>query len=290
MVQPGFIFINKPPGITSYDVIRRLKREIPARMGHTGTLDPIATGLLIIAVGRATKFIEFFHHLPKEYIATVKLGVETDTLDIEGRETARDPDFRLRREELERALEKFRGKIQQVPPRFSAKRIKGQRAYELARKGEEFELKPKEVELYEYQLLNVNEEENEFSILLRVSTGFFVRSFARDVARELGTHGIIRILVRTAIGPFTVDEARSLEEEPEIVPIEDVLSRFMPRITIEKRFVKLYINGGEVYPEEAEATVELEGKHVMVYSDGKFLGVGKVREGRVKSEKLVFVR
>ena len=290
MIQPGFVFINKPPGITSYDVIRKLKKQIPAKMGHTGTLDPIATGLLIIAVGRATKFIEFFHQLPKEYIATIKLGVETDTLDIEGQETARDPEFRLKREELEKALEKFRGKIQQVPPKFSAKRVKGQRAYELARRGEEFQLKPKEVELYEYQLLNVNEEENEFTILLRVSTGFFVRSFARDVARELGTYGIIRILVRTAIGPFTVDEARSLEEEPEIKPIEEVLGRFLPKVTIDRRFVKLYINGGVVQPEEVDLLDELEGKFVMVYSDGKFLGVGKITDGRVKSEKLVFVR
>lgn len=290
MIQPGFIFINKPPGITSYDVIRKLKKHIQARMGHTGTLDPIATGLLIVAVGRATKFIEFFHHLPKEYIATIKLGIETDTLDIEGKETARDPEFRLKREELERVLEKFRGKIMQVPPKFSARRVKGQRAYALARRGEEFELKPKEVELYEYQLLNINEEENEFSILLRVSTGFFVRSFARDVAGELGTYGIIRILVRTAIGPFTVEEARSLEEEVEIIPIEEVLGRFLPKLTIDRRFVKIYINGGVVQPEEAELLDELEGKYAMVYSDGKFLGVGKVMDGRVKSEKLVFVR
>lgn len=178
----------------------------------------------------------------------------------------------------------------QVPPKFSARRVKGQRAYALARRGEEFELKPKEVELYEYQLLNINEEENEFSILLRVSTGFFVRSFARDVAGELGTYGIIRILVRTAIGPFTVEEARSLEEEVEIIPIEEVLGRFLPKLTIDRRFVKIYINGGVVQPEEAELLDELEGKYAMVYSDGKFLGVGKVMDGRVKSEKLVFVR
>ena len=290
MIQPGFLLINKPHGITSYDVIRKLKKQIPARMGHTGTLDPIATGLLIIAVGRATKFIEFFHQLPKEYIATIKLGLETDTLDTEGQETARDPHFRLKREELEKALEKFRGKIQQVPPKFSAKRVRGQRAYDLARRGEEFELRPKEVVLHDYQLLNIDEEKNEFTILLRVSTGFFVRSFARDVAEELGTYGIIRILVRTAIGPFTVDEARSLEEEPRILPIEEVLGRFLPRVSIERRFVKLYINGGAVRPEEEALMDELEGKSVMVYTDGQFLGVGKIKDGMVKSQKLVFVR
>ena len=290
MIEPGFLLINKPPGITSYDVIRELKKRIKAKMGHTGTLDPIATGLLIVAVGRATKFIEFFHSLPKEYIATVRLGVETDTLDIEGRVLREDRDFRLNEELLREVLEKFRGKIEQIPPKFSAKRVGGQRAYDLARKGVDFQLKPRTVELFDYRILNINPDENEFTILLRVSTGFFVRSFARDVAEELGTVGIIRILVRTAIGPFTIEEAISPDDEPEIIPIEEALSRFLPAITIDRRLVKLYINGAPVQPDEIEKIPALEDKFVMVYSEGRFLGVGRIREGLVKSEKLVFVR
>ncbi len=282
MLPSGFLYINKPQGITSYDVIRYLKRKLPVKMGHAGTLDPSAMGLLIVALDRATKFVEFFQMLEKEYIATIRLGLETETYDMEGKTVRIDENFKLDRNELERILESFPRKYVQIPPKYSAKKVGGRRAYELARKSKDFSLKGKEVSIYNLELLNVDEENNEFTVLLVVSTGFFVRSFAMDVAKMLNTVGTLKLLVRTRIGNIDLKQAQLLDEEPRIVPIEEALS-FLPELTIEERFAKIYINGGKLF-------VGAEDGMYRVFVGKTFLGVGEVKRSVLKSKKLALRR
>jgi len=205
----GILLVDKKKGITSYDVIREIKRNYPkgTKIGHTGTLDPFATGLLIVMVGRqATKLMERFHNLKKRYVVDAQFGFETDTQDITGVVISKSEDGIFpTKEDIQSTIERnFLGSIKQIPPRYSAKKIKGKKAYELAREGKEFELKPKEIEIYEFNILDYNYPNIKLEVLC--STGTYIRSLVHDLARALGTYGTATNLRRTQIGEFSVDD------------------------------------------------------------------------------------
>lgn len=205
----GVLLVDKPVGPTSHDVVERARRCLDERrIGHTGTLDPFATGLLVLCVGRATRLVEYFHLLPKRYRATLRLGVETTTHDPEGEPVegrGEESWRRLEREDVERAAVRFTGRIRQVPPAFSAKRLEGRRAHEAARAGERVELEPVEVTVHELTVLGM--ELPEVRVEALVSTGTYVRSLARDLGRKLGCGAHLTALRRTDVGPLCVDDA-----------------------------------------------------------------------------------
>jgi len=203
----GFILINKPAGITSHDVVDKL-REITKikRIGHAGTLDPFATGLLILGIGRGfTKKLSAFQKKDKEYIATLRLGAESDTFDREGKIVEKKIEKIPERKEIEEVLKNFLGEIEQIPPAFSAKKIKGKKLYELARKGIKVEPKPQKVKIYEISIL-----EYKFPYLkikVKCSSGTYIRSLANDIGKKLGCGAYVEELKRTKIGEFSLKSA-----------------------------------------------------------------------------------
>ena len=211
-VAEGFLLVDKPGGLTSHDVVSRLRRLLgERRIGHAGTLDPMATGLLVVAVGRVTRLLRFVQGRPKEYRATAVLGVATDTLDADGAVLTREP-LPVSEEEVRAAATRFVGRIHQVPPMVSAIRIGGRRLHELARAGEEVEREAREVEIHSFEVTDFSPcDYPEVSFTVRCSTGTYVRTLADDLARALGGRGHLSALRRTAIGSLRVDEATGLD-------------------------------------------------------------------------------
>lgn len=203
----GLLLVDKPAGPTSHDVVKSVRRQLAIRrVGHTGTLDPFATGLLLVCVGRATRLAEYFHRLPKEYDATLRLGVETETHDSEGEVRWRSDAWRgLTKEEVVRTLSAHEGSRYQRPPAYSAKRVEGRRAYRLARAGHTPELEPVAVELHRLELRTFDPPY--VQLRARVSTGTYIRALARDLGRALGCGAHLTALRRLAIGPFHVSDA-----------------------------------------------------------------------------------
>jgi tRNA pseudouridine55 synthase len=208
----GALLVDKPAGVTSHDVVAIVRRTLGQKsVGHTGTLDPFATGLLVVLTGKATRLARFLDGFEKVYHATVRLGQGSDTDDSTGMLT--EPaaiSYRLSDDQVRGALAEFVGTLPQMPPAFSAKKIDGQRAYARARKGEEVVLKPVEVTIHSAELLKYDWPDAE--VRVRVSTGTYVRALARDLGSKLGMPAHCATLRREAIGKFRVTEARSLEE------------------------------------------------------------------------------
>lgn len=222
MVQ-AILPVNKPVGMTSYDVIRQLKPLLPRRykIGHAGTLDPFAEGLLLILIGRqATKKMSTILRLPKDYEVTCVFGFETDTQDITGEIVKRADSLNIDKSEISFALEKFRGKIMQIPPAYSAKKVGGKRAYELAREGIDVKLDPKEVEIYDSTLLKLVGAEA--TIYYKVSSGTYIRTLVTDLGRELGCFATAKKLIRTSIGSYDLSQAINFSDLEDITDISEV--------------------------------------------------------------------
>jgi tRNA pseudouridine55 synthase len=203
------LLVDKPQGPTSSRVVELIRRKLKVRAGHTGTLDPLATGLLVVLTGKGTKEASSFLNLDKSYEVKATLGVETDTYDRQGRILRRN-DREVTRHEMEEVLKEFYGDIWQVPPPFSAKRIQGRKAYELARRGVSVEMAPQKVsihflELGEFQFPS-------FTLACDVSSGFYVRSLVHDVGERLRTGAMVAEVRRTRVGPYRVEQARPLEQ------------------------------------------------------------------------------
>lgn len=208
----GFILINKPSGMTSHDVVDKLRKITGIKkIGHAGTLDPFATGLLILGISRkATKKLSQFLKLDKEYIATLRLGAESDTFDKEGKIIEEKVEKIPSINEVKKALNSFIGEIEQIPPIFSAKKIKGKKACDLARRGKKVELKPQKVKIYEISLIKY--EFPFLKIKVKCSSGTYIRTLASDIGKKLGCGAYLENLKRTKIGPFSLKEAVSLSE------------------------------------------------------------------------------
>lgn len=223
----GILLIDKEEGITSFDVIRKMKRLLPRKykIGHGGTLDPFATGLLVILLGKGTKQMNNIHALDKEYIVKAKFGYETDTQDHTGK-TIEESEVVVSQEDIEIALKPFIGEIDQMPPKYSAKRVKGKRAYDLAREGKEFELQPKRITVHDYSIVEYNWPE--VTLKATVSTGTYIRTLVVDLARSVKTFATATELSRTRIGDFKVEDAfpstdiDDLKIEDRIIDLEDL--------------------------------------------------------------------
>jgi len=202
----GLLNVNKPAGVTSRDVVNRVQRLVrPHKVGHAGTLDPLATGVLVIAVGPATRLVEYVQRMPKTYRGTFLLGRTSDTEDIDGMvQVLADPP-QPTIEDIQVAIEQFVGTIDQLPPAYSALKVGGQRAYDLARRGQAVELASRPVEIHSLELISYSYPE--MTLLVRCGSGTYIRSLGRDLARSLGSEAVMSALVREAIGPFTIDAA-----------------------------------------------------------------------------------
>ena len=282
----GVLPVDKPKGLTSTEVLNRIKKRFGvSKVGHTGTLDPFAEGLLLLLFGKATRLAEYYQRLPKRYIAAGLLGVETDTYDITGNVTARREGSFPSRARMEEIVASFKGEILQVPPPFSAKKIRGKRAYQLARKGIRVELKPVKVKVYEIRLLDY--QPPRFTVEVEVSGGTYIRSLIRDIGLKTSLGATTESLKRTAIGNITLDKAHSLEE---ILNRDDLRGLLLPpdwgldfpKITLEPQLVKPLKNGVFIPLKERFE----DGTLLRVYSPKGFVAIGRVVEGRLKPEKV----
>ena len=236
----GALVINKPQGKTSHDVVDAVRHLAGFRqIGHLGTLDPLATGVLVLLLGKATRFVRFYNRRRKRYTAGFRFGFATNTYDSEGQAVGPDTAPALDRDTLERLAAESTGRFEQMPPIFSAKKIQGRPAYELARKNQAVELKPVPVEIFEYKLLDMEGPIARFSI--ECSSGTYIRSLAQDMGQKLGCGAHLAEICRTAVGEFSLEQAITLEElaqakkegkfESYVIPLENLLPNF-PRTNV----------------------------------------------------------
>ncbi len=230
----GFLIVDKPPGITSHGVVQRIRRALGLRkIGHLGTLDPMGTGVLVLAVARATKTVKHFINDDKIYLTTLLLGVTTDTQDMDGKILSETACPALSQEEIERGLQEFEGEIEQIPPMVSAKKVKGQRLYKLHRKGIEIPREPKTVFIRKIELLNVDLPEVTF--LAECSKGTYIRTLCADIGDRLGMGGCMLRLCRLRSGFFCFRDARPLKLL-EAMPRDRIGSLLMPLgVAMEKK-------------------------------------------------------
>ena len=210
MTKPGLLLIDKPTGPTSHDIVNLVRRGTGIRkVGHTGTLDPYASGVLLVLLGSVTRLAEYLLEVDKEYLATVRFGAATSTYDAAGRITATRP-FTFREESLAEKMATFVGERLQVPPAYSAIKINGRKAYDMARRGEEVDLAPRKVHIYE--LILIRWESPNAVIRVRCSRGTYIRSIANDLGEAMGTHAHLVSLRRIRLGPFSVENATTVDE------------------------------------------------------------------------------
>lgn len=285
MNSGGILLIDKPKGITSTKVVEKVRKRLKTKVGHTGTLDPIATGLLILLVGKATRFSWIFLNMDKTYRVKALLGIKTDTYDLEG-EVLESREVKVSCEDLVKATDIFVGEIEQTPPPFSAKKVKGKRAYSLARKGLTPELKPVRVKVYEIELISC--EIPEFELRIKVSSGTYVRSLIHDIGKELSTGAVVKELVREEIGPFSLKDSVSLKdflnsEDPwdYVIPVEEALS-FLPKVSLDYFNGKKVLSGNPVLVGNG-----VKEGYVRIYIDDTFVGIGLLRSGVLKPERLL---
>lgn len=273
----GFINLNKASGVSSAKEVSVIKRLTKTPCGHMGTLDPMASGVLPVAIGNAARLFDFFLNKHKKYIATFRFGVDSDTLDSTGKiieNAGRVPS----KQEIEEVLPLFFGEIQQVPPMYSAKNISGKRGYELARAGVEFKLLPKTVKIYSIEFID-NASNDSYDFEIECGGGTYIRSIARDVAQKLGTKAIMSSLVRTQSGPFIVENAVKSKELTEdnvkdfIIPTESLLP-FDSIYPDENQEFKLF-NGVAVPCEKQDGIYKL-------YRRGVFYGLAEVKQSILK--------
>lgn len=280
----GVLVVDKPSGPTSFDVVRQVRTLLKVKkVGHTGTLDPMATGVLPICLGEATKVAGFVTEGDKAYEATVHLGVETDTQDAEGKVVAEAPVPPLTAALVENALASFRGTFDQVPPMYSAVKVAGKRLYELARAGEEVERASRQVTVYELTLRDFSATRLRLSV--RCSKGFFVRTLAYDIGRALGCGAHLTALRRTASGPFVLAQALPLAELPALAQDREAMARkLLPLSAALTNLPELRVSAEAAVRVSHGVPLEappLPGRIRVVGPEGALLAVAEVVRGRL---------
>ena len=278
----GIIVVNKPKGITSFDVIRKLKKILKTKkIGHTGTLDPLATGVMLMCVGKATKLASDLEAKDKVYIANFDIGYATDTYDIEGKKIAENI-IEVSKENLEQSIKKFIGDIKQVPPMYSAIKIDGNKLYHLARKGIEVERPERDVTIEYIKLLDF--KDNKAKIETKVSKGCYIRSLIYDIGLDLETYATMTELQRVDVGEHSLTNSYTLEQMEEMAQnndlsflksIEEVFSYEKYNLETEKEFT-LFKNGNTVKIKES-----LENKKYRIYFQDEFLGLASIENNNL---------
>lgn len=285
----GIIIIDKPQGWTSNDVVSRLRRVFNTRrIGHGGTLDPMATGVLPVFVGRATRGVEFFEHAEKTYETTLRFGITTDTEDTTGKVLTERP-VSLTKEDVLGILPQFRGEIMQIPPMYSALKVNGQKLYDLARKGREVERQPRPITIHELELLDFSG--NEARLRIRCSKGTYIRTLCKDIGEALGCGGCMAQLRRVRAGEYTLDGAIPLERllaesdagmdvKHYLIPI-DTMFASVPRLNLTKNQARAVRNGGSFSWDKA-------GRWRVYDPEGEFLALCQGENGVMVTIKSFF--
>lgn len=278
----GFLNIYKPVGMTSHDVVSVLRRVTKIKqIGHTGTLDPFAEGVLPICIGKATRLIEYLQD-DKEYLATVQFGAATNTFDLDG-EKVFTSDKKVSRDDIKEGLKSFEGEILQLPPIFSAIKVKGKKLYEYARKGEEVEIQPRKVVIENIELKNFDEELQQAQILLKCSKGTYIRSIANDLGKNLGCGGYLIKLIRTQAGKFRVENSvqfDGIDVESNLINPLDILN--LPKIAVDNDDLARIKNGMPIYK-----TCDKIGNFVsLIYNDVEICAVGIADGEKIKLKKV----
>lgn len=308
MFENGILNINKPEDWTSQDVVAKLRGRLHIRrVGHTGTLDPMATGVLPVCFGKATRIIEYYDDDFKTYEAEMKLGMVTDTLDITGTVLETKP-VDVSEEDVIQTIDSFRGWITQIPPKYSALKVNGKPLYKYAREGVEVEIKSRKIYVEDIQPVEVNLRENRILFRVTCSKGTYIRTICDDIGKKLGCGGTMTSLQRTQSGCFRVEDARTLpeilemtDEELErcVIPMDETLVH-LGRIELKSmESVPFYYNGREIdtgyvnvlaspaVPEAMQKESRLGDKYRVYDQEGKFLGISSLRENTLYPEKVI---
>lgn len=286
----GIIVINKPKNCTSHDIVYKVKKLFNEKVGHTGTLDPMATGVLPLLIGKGTLCSKYLINHDKIYEVQLKLGKKTDTADSEGKiiEQKDVPEKSLNKENIEKVFKQFLGKQKQIPPMYSAIKVKGKKLYEYARKGEKVEIKPRDIEIYKMELLDVDTGKNTICFRVACSKGTYIRSLCEYIAVKLETVGYMAELNRIQVGEFNISKAISIQEledlyknnfgeiKKRIISVEEIFKE-NESIKLDNRKLELFLNGVKLTNNQIDGVYR-------VYCDEKFIGTGIVEKGRVKRD------
>lgn len=286
----GILIINKPKGRTSHDIVFKVKKVVGNKVGHTGTLDPNAIGVLPLLIGKGTLCSQYLMEHDKIYEVVLKLGIKTDTADSEGniieeKEVCTDS---LEEKNILNILKSFLGKQKQIPPIYSAIKVNGKKLYEYARKGQTVELKPRQVEIYKCELKQINLEEKEICFTVHCSKGTYIRSLCEDIANRLNTVGYMKELKRVRVGKFDIEQAITIEELENNISNKEFINEHF--ISIERAFeekkaviipeqrLKHFLNG-------VKLSFELQDEVYRIYDEkNKFIGIGSSKNNLLKRE------
>lgn len=282
----GLIIINKPKSYTSHDIVNVVRKKLNIKkVGHTGTLDPNATGVLPILIGTGTKISKYLVEHEKTYIATLVLGKKTDTGDSEGNIIEEDNNFvNSNKEKIENVLKSFIGKQNQTPPIYSAIKVGGKKFYEYAREGKSVDIKPREIEISEIALENYNDKD-EIVFKVTCSKGTYIRTLCEDIAKRLGTVGYMKELQRTKVNEFDIKDAITLEDldnvniEDKIISIEKLFIN-NEKIDLNNRKLELFLNG-------VQLTHDLNDGVYRIYNNNNFIGLGTVKDKLLKRDIVI---
>lgn len=280
----GIIIINKPKNCTSHDIVRKAKKILNEKVGHTGTLDSNATGVLPLLIGKGTQISKYIINHDKVYEAVLQLGTKTDTADVEGKiiEEKTVTERALEKENIEKVLEKLTGEQEQIPPMYSAIKINGKKLYEYARKGETIEVKPRIINIYKLELINIDKEKKQIEFRIHCSKGTYIRTVCENVAEKLETVGYMKELKRTQVGEFKIEDSISieeLEEKKECITIEKYFKNYK-NINLDSKRLQLFLNG-------VKLTWQVEDGIYKIYNNGNFIGIGTVKNNLLKRDIII---
>jgi tRNA pseudouridine55 synthase len=285
----GIVIINKEKGCTSNDVVRKTKKIFNTKVGHTGTLDPNATGVLPLLLGDATKISKYLINHNKEYEAVIQLGEKRTTADVEGEiiEKKIVDSNMLEKDKIEKALKSFVGKNEQIPPIYSAIKVDGKKLYEYARAGKQVEIRPRHIEIYDIELVSINKEEKQITFKVKCSKGTYIRTLCEDISAKLDSVGYMKELNRIEVGEFNIKDAITISDLEEkiknndfssVLQIEDIFKDCERMELKEKDYLK-YLNGISL-----KANENLKDGVCKVYVNGQFTGLGIIKNGMIKRD------
>lgn len=279
----GIIIINKPKNCTSHDIVRKAKKFFNEKVGHTGTLDPNATGVLPLLVGKGTQIAKYIINHDKTYVAILQLGEKTDTADVEGNsiETKEVSEQSLKTEKVKEVLKSFIGKQEQIPPIYSAIKVNGKKLYDYARKGEKVEIQPRQIEIYDMELINVDKTNKTIEFKVDCSKGTYIRTLCENIAEKLDTVGYMKELNRTKVGEFSIDDSITIEQLENgnynnFITVEDYFKNY-ENINLNEKKLQLFLNG-------VQLTCNLEDGIYRIYFDNEFIGIGTVKNNLLKRD------
>ena len=283
----GILIVNKPQNCTSHDVVYKVKKITNQKIGHTGTLDPMATGVLPLLIGKGTLCSKYLIEHDKIYKATIQLGKKTTTADQEGEviEEQEIANNALEPQYVTKRLKEFLGKQIQTPPMYSAIKVNGKKLYEYARKGQNVEVPKREIEIYEIELLNIDKQNKKIEYKVHCSKGTYIRSLCEDIAEKLGTIGYMAELERLKVGKFILKNAVSIDDlekkniEKNIITIEEIFKN-NEKINLTRKKLELFLNGVQITYDNPDGVYK-------IYCENKFIGTGTVKEKLLKRDVII---